>query len=52
MIYFIYADFEKQEIKNLYDVLKQKRGQKPFKLICLNSQTINNSNVTQNRILK
>lgn len=47
MIYFIYADFEKQEIKNLYDVLKQKRGQKPFKLICLNSQTINNSNVIQ-----
>ena len=38
MIYFVYSNFSNPDIQELYNVIKEKRGEKPFKLIYLNSK--------------
>lgn len=51
VVYYVYSNFDKvpetDEIKGLYQVLKAKRGAKPFELILLTSRLIDVPKILQ-----
>ena len=51
MIYYIYTDYKKlpkvEDLENLYNILQQKRGEKPFKLIILTTKHLDLKNIIQ-----